>query len=55
MKNQFSTEQPNKTKDIINSLLKELNFFDKSPPRYTDEVNKRELFKCSCFDLLLMR
>jgi len=40
MKNQFSTEQSNKTNELINSLLNEINFFDKSPSRNTDEVKE---------------
>jgi len=43
MKNQFSTEQPNKTNELINSLLNEINFFDVSPPRSNEEVKKNFL------------
>jgi len=40
MENQFSTYQPNKTRDEINSLLKEINFFDKSPSKLNAEVKE---------------
>jgi len=50
MKNKFSTELPNKTRDLIASLLKEINFFNKSPSSPEGEV-KEILFKCSDFYL----
>jgi len=48
MKNQFATEQPNRTRGLINNLLKEISFFvdtDKSPAKSNEEV-KEILFKC---------
>jgi len=54
MENQFSTYQPNKTRDEINSLLKEINFFDKSPSELNTQVNEI-LFKYPEFDLQLPR
>jgi len=39
MKDTFSTEIPNKTRGVIKSLLKEINFFNKSP-KPNDEVKE---------------
>jgi len=43
MKNAFSIELPDKTSDLISSLLKEINFFNKSPSKLDGQV-KRNTF-----------
>lgn len=57
MRNQFSTEQPNRTRDLINNLLKEISFFggaDKYPTKSNEEV-KRYTFECLDFHLQFVR
>ena len=40
MENQFSTYQPNKTKEQIATFLKEINFFGNSPSELNAEVKE---------------
>jgi len=58
MKKKYSTEQPNKIKNLIYSFLKMINFFDTDEsaplPTPNDEV-KEILFESSDFDLQLVR